>query len=279
MSRSLIATAAWIAFVAAASNVRAQNYLPAVDSGYNNYYSFSSAGDYIYTASVGNDGLYAGISSTVDSGPGNLGSTAELTAGSNDSGSPTTVSMSWRDRATTETMPGCPSSPLPIGAGYLASDVVNLQGVNGIFALQMSYSPGVESAADAAYDGPHGDLYLGWFDPANQKWRNAANRSLSLGPDSKGPFQGSFADFWSQQPSDAQLPSYLGDWGVDIDDHTAWAVLDGLNGQFAVVPEPGTMAMVAAGALAFLPLLWRRRKLILNCLTRKATPSTALVTP
>ena len=40
-----------------------------------------------------------------------------------------------------------------------------------------------------------------------------------------------------------------------------WAVLNYSAGdQFAVVPEPGTFVLLAAGALALVPVIRRRRK-------------------
>jgi len=48
-------------------------------------------------------------------------------------------------------------------------------------------------------------------------------------------------------------------------DDTVWAVVDGLNGQFAVVPEPGTVTLLAAGGLSLLAYAWRRRKVAASC--------------
>ena len=44
----------------------------------------------------------------------------------------------------------------------------------------------------------------------------------------------------------------LGDWGVNTSNHTVWAVLDH-NSEFAVTPEPSTLALLAAGAYSGLP--------------------------
>ena len=51
----------------------------------------------------------------------------------------------------------------------------------------------------------------------------------------------------------------LGTWGVDTADHVVWAVVDH-NSQFAVIPEPGTLALLAAGLLGLLAYAWRKRK-------------------
>lgn len=57
----------------------------------------------------------------------------------------------------------------------------------------------------------------------------------------------------------------LGDWGVNTANHTVWAVIDH-NSDFAVVPEPGTLALLAVAAIGLLAYAWRRRA------TRDAKP-------
>jgi hypothetical protein len=49
----------------------------------------------------------------------------------------------------------------------------------------------------------------------------------------------------------------LGDWGVDVQTHTVWAVLDH-NSDFAVVPEPSTLALLGAGGIGLVGFAWRR---------------------
>ena len=51
----------------------------------------------------------------------------------------------------------------------------------------------------------------------------------------------------------------LGDWGVDTVNHTVWAVLDH-NSDFAVTPEPSTLALLAAGAMGLAGFVWRQRR-------------------
>ncbi len=51
----------------------------------------------------------------------------------------------------------------------------------------------------------------------------------------------------------------LGDWGVNTTNHTVWAVMDH-NSQFAVTPEPSTLALFGVGAIGLLAYRWRRRR-------------------
>ena len=67
--------------------------------------------------------------------------------------------MQWRTRTYTEASKQHP--PLPLGEPYLCSDVLNLQGVQGAFALQINYSPLVEPEAMAQSDAAGGSLFLG----------------------------------------------------------------------------------------------------------------------
>ena len=49
-------------------------------------------------------------------------------------------------------------------------------------------------------------------------------------------------------------------WGIDTSTLTAWAVLDYGSGIFAVVPEPGTLGLLAGGMVCLAVGAWWRRK-------------------
>ena len=76
-----------------------------------------------------------------------LGTVATILAGTNNSGSPTTVGMTWRTRATDETAGTIQQPPMSYAnkAGYLTSDVVNVTGIatsaTSPYVLQMSFNP------------------------------------------------------------------------------------------------------------------------------------------
>ena len=214
------------------------------------------------TAAVAQNSTYAGLESDLnaDSSNGVLGSKATILDGT--AGSLTSVSMAWRTRTTAEqTRHG----------GGLISDVVDLTGIalhgsglhdgshqSDIFVLEMSYSPtelqsiwGLTEAQAAA----QGRLYLGYLDlgpdgvpgTVDDRWENAVFGNFGGVPNFVGDHPYSSSDF------------VLGDYGVDIADHVVWAVLDH-NSEFAVVPEPGTLALPAAGCLGLVLTMIRRAR-------------------
>jgi autotransporter-associated beta strand protein len=202
---------------------------------------------------------------------GGLASKASLLAGNNISGGNEVVAMQWRTRNANETYPSQTMPPIA-RAWCLVSDVVTVSGMAGgygdpartdAFALQVSYDPsqlvlapgGTEESIAAG-----GCIYLAWLNPTGWNgtdplWVNAGDGNFGNNASlAQEGYFGSFADFEAVYGTD--LNAYLGAWGVDTVTDVAWAVLNH-NSDFAVVPEPATLALLALGGLA---MMARRKK-------------------
>ena len=186
------------------------------------------------TVSVPANGSYSGLESKVTSTSGSgagaamVGSTATMLAGTNNSGSTETVGMQWRTQTLAER-----NSP------ELVSDIVRLSGMDSSgaspFVLEMNYNPallptGVNEGTWASEQ----QIYLA--DLKNGKWDNAA---LDNTNNTNHHF------YLSAYPTGDLT---LGDWGVDTVNHEAWAVVN-YNADFAVVPEPTTISLLAMAGL------------------------------
>ena len=205
------------------------------------------------TAPVSQNTSYANLASKVTAstgsgGQGMVGSTATILAGSNTSGSSQTVSMQWRTQTQVERLD-------PI----LISDILRLSGMafdgtsqTSPFVLEMTYNPSLLPLG-ASSEGPwasNKQIYLAWLDPNDGKWENAIMGNIGA---NLGGFQ--LGDWPTGDMT-------LGDWGVDTTNHVVWAVLDH-NSDFAVVPEPSTLALLAAGAAGLFAYgRWRRRRAV-----------------
>ncbi len=201
-------------------------------------------------AQVAANGSYTGLESKVTAttgsgGYGMVGSTATILDGTDDSGSPETVSMAWRTQTQAErASPG------------LISDIVCLSGMasNGNetspFVLQMTYNPALLplGAGSEGLWASDERIYLAYLDPSDDKWENAIDDNIGT---NQGTFQ---LGAW---PTGDMT---LGDWGVNTANHTVWAVVD-FNGDFAVVPEPSTFALLGVGAIGLIGWAWRRQLL------------------
>lgn len=184
-------------------------------------------------------------------GGAQLGSSATVT---HELGSDKVITMSWRVRTLNESYPwepgGNPTQP-PMDIANLdfglASDVVDLKGfVPGEkFVMQMSY---VDTLFNEAVESSLGCVHIDWLNPATGLWTNAVYGNTSKASGALENYQGSWAA--------AGSPMTLGSWGIDTTNNIVWAVLDH-NSEFAVVPEPSSMLLLAAGSLA---CLVRRRK-------------------
>jgi hypothetical protein len=136
----------------------------------------------------------------------------------------------------------------------LASNPVELHMGNHVagdkFVLQLSYNPTL-----AAGLGNLEDLYLGWFDPVANAWKNA------IAANSDGGASNRFVQGAYNSATDFNLGTY----GVDTANNVAWAVIDH-NSIFGVAnseleppapaPEPTTAALLVFGGCA---MLLRRR--------------------
>lgn len=196
---------------------------------------------------------YTGLGSQ-SAGPGALATQAELRLGVNAFGGDDSVTMAWRARTSDETPAsegGHPQSPpLGIGGDGLYSDVLNLGGlVADRFVLQMSY--------DEAMLPPLVDPVLAWLNPNGAspgvaQWEVATLSNQLVGASAVMNFVGSWDTFAAHYGvNNSNLSTFLGSWGHDPNGHRVWAVLDHV-GQFAVVPEPSTLAL---GGFAFTALL------------------------
>ncbi len=195
------------------------------------------------SASVANGGSLANLSSTVTStGNGELGTVATILAGTtDDTVGATTVSMSWRTRTGGE-------------LGHLLSDVVNLSGIDGHlssggnYVLEMKYDTAILGSGASSL-APGGGIYLASRPDGTSPWENAVLGNSNAGTVGLSLYEGNVA--WNSSFN------VLGEWGVDTSTGVVWAVLDH-NSQFAVVPEPGSMALLLIGLVGVAAVLRRR---------------------
>ena len=199
----------------------------------------------VITSGTGGGGLLAGTSATI------LAGTASAAAN---------VLMAWR----TNTV-GSPGQAADFALGDIVKiaglPVVDSQTHNGtphtdVFVVQMSYDPAAAAARtgmselSAAEDGL---IQLDYLDPgadampytSDDEWELAVKGNIGS---SNHQFEG--VGSWN---GDTQL----GDYGVDVNSHTVWAVVDH-SGDFAVVPEPSALALLAAAAAAIMMYRVRR---------------------
>ena len=135
----------------------------------------------------------------------------------------------------------------------LATDVLTLTSSLGTvpsYVLDMKYDP-------ASLKNPETSAAIAWYNTGLGSWQNAVlGNTGNNATSAEQNYQGSYAAFAATYGTTTS--SYIGAYGVDMTNHEAWAVLNHV-GDFAV-PEPGTLALLAAGLIGLLVYAWRKRK-------------------
>lgn len=136
----------------------------------------------------------------------------------------------------------------------LVSDVVQLtldvtKLADGKYVLEMSYNEGDEWISGNELNlAKVGRIFIAWD---NSGWMNAGTNLVGVGVVGND----NMTMNWSQLGGSTNV----GDWGVDTDANTVWVVLNHA-GDFAVVPEPATVAFLALGGLSMIGAAIRRRR-------------------
>jgi hypothetical protein len=237
------------------------------------------------TGVVAAGGSYRGLQSMVvaASGTGGAGlaggtSIAKILGGSNSTAGNQTMSMAWRTRTLAEKAGTTFDPSLLHPTTGIISDVMNLTGIETAgtttppFVLDMSYNPALlpkHNAAGIEQSLANNKLiYLISLNPTTNLWDKAfaenTGNTVTDPTSANYGFQGSFdtfatARFGTTTPTNAQLATLMGAWGVDIASHETWAILDH-NSQFAVVPEPSTLMLAGLGLFGLAGLRRRVKK-------------------
>jgi len=186
---------------------------------------------------------YANIGSKINT---DLHTTASLLAGtiangnSDNIGNAVNLGMAWRTPTT--------------GESFLFSDVVRLTGMTfnstthqtDDFVLAMSYDPNQAGAGSP--------LFLGTF--VGNGWVSAVSQNIGA-----GEYAGRYSYSWQtflDNHTGATLAQDLGAYGIDLNGHTVWAVLNH-NSDFAVIPEPTSLGLLGLGALGLLARRGKRK--------------------
>lgn len=219
---------------------------------------------------------------TMFNATGTVGSECDIFADPAMSGS-YAVTMAWRARNADENgsafinglQPSTSSaSVLPAGVPALTSDVVELGGLpSGLaYAMQISYDDRINTFLNGSTGSATvQDTYV--VKDVSGTWENAVLSDTTTGSlaqtavnmplenvyDSSGNLVAE--GFLNMELAQGNTLSQLvGSWGVDLTNQEAWAIVDNGSGDFAVVPEPSTLALFGAAAAGLWVYRVRRRK-------------------
>lgn len=160
-------------------------------------------------------------------GVGNLTTHAQILGGTTSTGV-SSLSMSWRDATAAERR-------MNASMGII-SEVLTLTGVNtDKYGLSLTYDT---NALTSLGSSETSGIYVAWYDSATSSWDKI----------STGVKYDSYSD-----------SLLVGSWGIDTTTNTIWVVTD-KTGSFAIVPEPGTLAMLVGALLGLIAYAWRKRK-------------------
>ncbi len=199
---------------------------------------------------------------------GTVGSECDILASTAFSSS-TTVTMSWRNRNNSENASFNDASYktiLPAGIMALTSDVVDIEGVgtpgatgNPTFAMQMTYDDRINNyVLGGTGSATVASAYV--VKLVDGVWENAILSDSVTGIYAQTAVADSLSDFLANEFAQGYtLDQLAGSWGVDLATDQSWAILNSGSGQFAVVPEPSTLVLLAAGAAGLMAFRVRRK--------------------